>query len=324
MRFVHAADLHLDSPLRSMALRDPELGARLRLASRKVLTHIVDLAIDRQADALVLAGDVFDGAEPDLAVRAYLVTELARLARADIPTVVIRGNHDALMDLARHGPLGEAVHLLDAAVPSATIRDVDFHGLSFDAPHVYEGALPRCPVPTPGRRNVGVMHASLDGAAGHDPYGPCATPDLMAHGYDYWALGHIHRRSEARQDGVWVVMSGIPQGRHVREPGPGSVTLVTMGTETVVEAIPVARLAFEIVAIDLAGLHDGASRVDAVTEMLATAASEGCDVAVRVELSGDGAAAWADDPRASGPGGRAHRRGASRVGHLGRRGTRRG
>lgn len=106
MRFVHAADLHLDSPLRSIALRDPDLGARLRLASRGVLSRIVDTAIARRADALVLAGDVFDGEEPDLAARAYLTAELARLAREGISTLVIRGNHDALMDLNRHGPWG--------------------------------------------------------------------------------------------------------------------------------------------------------------------------------------------------------------------------
>lgn len=297
MRFVHAADLHLDSPLRSIALRDPNLGARLRLASRGVLGRIVDTAIAHGADALVLAGDVFDNDEPDLAARAYLTTELARLARADIPTVVIRGNHDALMDLNRHGPLGEAVHLLDRDRPTATIAEVDFHGLSFEAPHVSESALPRYPGPTAGRRNVGLMHTSLDGAAGHDPYAPCSLTDLMGHGYDYWALGHIHRRSQQAQDGCRVVMPGIPQGRHAREPGLGSVTLVTLRDAPEVEEIPVAHLAFDSTEIDLSGLHDGAGRVDAAAEALRNAARDGVDVALRVTLSGDGAAAWADDPR---------------------------
>lgn len=297
MRFVHAADLHLDSPLRSIALRDPELGTRLHLASRGVLGRIVDTAISRKADALVLAGDVFDRAEPDLAARSYLTAELARLARKGIPTIVIRGNHDALMDLERHGSLGADVHLLDRDRPTVTIRGVDFHGLSFEAPHAHESALPRYPAPSPGRRNVGLMHTSLDGAPGHDPYAPCGIGNLMGHGFDYWALGHIHSRSQRVGDDCWVVMPGIPQGRHAREPGLGSVTLVTLGEITEVEEVPVARLAFEPVEIDLLGLHDGAARVDAAAEALGRAARAGVDVALRVTLSGDGAAAWADDPR---------------------------
>ncbi|MEM7709280.1 MAG: DNA repair exonuclease, partial [Pseudomonadota bacterium] len=297
IRFIHAADLHLDSPLRSIALRDPVLGARLRLASRGVLSRIVDAAISRQADALVLAGDVFDGAEPDLTARAYLTTELARLAREGVPTIVIRGNHDALMDLNRYGPLGEDVHLLDSDRPTVTIAGVDFHGLSFDAPHAHESALPRYPVPTAGRRNVGLMHTSLDAAAGHDPYAPCSLGELMDYGYEYWALGHVHRRSQQAQDGCCVVMPGIPQGRHAREPGLGSVTLVTLRDAPEVEVIPVARLAFASLEIDLSGLHDGAARVDAAAEALGRAARESADVALRVTLSGDGAAAWADDPR---------------------------
>ena len=301
MRFIHAADLHLDSPLRSVALRDPDLGARLALASRNVLTRIVDLAIERDVDALVLAGDVFDGAEPDLAARAYLVAELARLGRAGITTVVIRGNHDALMDLERHGPLGELVHLMEAERPTVSIRGVDFHGLSHETTHSHESPLPRYPGPTAGRRNVGLMHTSLDGSSSHDRYAPCSSASLLGHGFDYWALGHIHRRSEIRQDGTVIVMPGIPQGRHIREPGVGSVSLVTLGDRTgdvaTVEAIPVARLVFDTIDIDMTGLRDGAARADAVAAAIADAADPDRDVALRITLRGDGAAPWADDPR---------------------------
>lgn len=142
------------------------------------------------------------------------------------------------------------------------------------------------------------MHTSLDGVTGHDPYAPCSLGDLMGHGYDYWALGHIHRRSQQAQDGCRVVMPGIPQGRHAREPGLGSVTLVTLRDAPEVEEVPVARLAFDPIEINLSGLHDGAARVDATAEALGGAAREGVDVALRVTLTGDGAVAWADDPRA--------------------------
>ena len=299
MRFIHAADLHLDSPLRSIALREPELGRRLSLASRQVLTRIVDLALAERVQALVIAGDVFDRGEPDLSARAHLIAELTRLSRAGIPTVLVRGNHDALMDHARHGPLGSGIHLLDADRPTALIGDVAFHGVSFEDRHAKETSLPRYAAPDPARANVGIMHTSLDGSAGHDPYAPCASADLLAHGYDYWALGHIHRRAELRGGRTLAVMAGIPQGRHVREPGVGSVTLVTLDASGArAEERPVALIAFQAVSIDLSEATEQGLRAEAIETALQQAATVSCDVAVRLTLTGVGAAPLRDGPRA--------------------------
>lgn len=290
MRLLHAADLHLDSPLRSIALRDAVLGERLRDASRMALRRIVDLAIEHEVDALVLAGDVFDDGAPDMVARTALVGELSRLASAGIPVVLIRGNHDALLDHARHGPLGETVHLLDAERPSVRIGDATFHGLSFTRRHAAESQLPRYPEPEPERINVGLMHTSLGGAVGHDPYAPCAESDLLGHGYDYWALGHIHRRSEMRRDRALAVMPGIPQGRHAREPGRGGATLVTIdGEGPRAEAMPVAALSFEVLEIELPGDEDQVARLERIRRTLAEAVCAEHDVALRITLNGAGA-----------------------------------
>ena len=129
MRFLHAADLHLDSPLRSQALRDPERARRLHGASRLALARLVDTAIDEDVAALLLAGDIFDNGVGDVTSRIALATELRRLSRAGIRTVAIRGNHDALLDYTRYGPLEEGVVVLDAAQPTCRVGDAAIHGL---------------------------------------------------------------------------------------------------------------------------------------------------------------------------------------------------
>ena len=192
MRFLVSADIHLGSPIRSVALRNPNLGDRLKQTSRDTFAEIIDLAISEQVDALVLAGDIFDNGYPDLKSRAFLIAQLARASEAGVPTVLIRGNHDALLDHKAHGDLGPNIHLLHKGAPTVEIGSAAFHGLSFDAAHVAKSFLPDYPRPVPGKRNVGLMHTSLDGAQGHDPYAPCAERDLMAYGYDLWCLGHIH------------------------------------------------------------------------------------------------------------------------------------
>ncbi|MEM1265575.1 MAG: DNA repair exonuclease, partial [Pseudomonadota bacterium] len=240
-----------------------------------------------QVDALLLAGDVFDTSALDVTRLTQLAGHLARLGRAGIPTVLIRGNHDALLDHERYGPLDASVFLLDQDRPTVEIAGAALHGIGFAARHVDESLLPRYPRAVPGRINIGLMHTSLGGAAGHDPYAPCAETDLLAHGYEYWALGHIHRRAEYRAGRAVAVMPGIPQGRHIREPGRGSATLATVtrdGTE--LQTVPIAGLAFQTVAIDLSSAGSQGARIAAIESALSGLAEADHSVAARLLLSG--------------------------------------
>jgi DNA repair exonuclease SbcCD nuclease subunit len=277
-----------------VAFRDPVLGERLRSASRDILGRIVDLAIEHRVDALVLAGDVFDNGVPDVSARTVLSMALARLGAAGIPAIMIRGNHDGLLDHVRYGPLGETVMLLDQERPTVDIGGVSFHGLSHDGRPETRSFLPRYPSPVPGRINVGVMHCSPDGTSGHDPYGPCSVSEMLGHGYDYWALGHIHKRQEWRGEGVLAVMSGIPQGRHIREADGGSVTLVDIDGHGVrAEAIPVELVAFREIEVPMIADEAQDARADRVREALAAARAGDVPTVLRVALSGPGAQVFA-------------------------------
>lgn len=257
MRLLVSADIHLGSPIRSAAMRNPELGDHLKQASRDAFISIVDLAISENVDALVLAGDIFDNDQPDLKSRAFLISQLARAADANIHIVLIRGNHDALLDHRAHGDLGPNIHLLHKDEPSVKIAGMWFHGLSFDKAHVSKSFLPDYPVPVPGQKNVGLMHTSLDGAPGHDPYAPCSENDLVAHGYDLWCLGHIHAPFERTSGPVLVVMPGIPQPRHFGERTGGTVAIVELGDGTPeVMRHPVGHLRFTDCSLDLTDCSD--------------------------------------------------------------------
>lgn len=289
MRFLHAADLHLDSPLRSQALREPELARRIQGASRLALTRLVDAAIEEDVAAVLLAGDIFDNGVGDLTSRVALAAELRRLSREGIRTLMIRGNHDALLDHTRYGPLEEGVMLLDAAKPTCHVGDVAIHGLGFESRHMTASLLPRYPVPEPGLVNIGLMHTSLGGAEGHDLYAPCSEADLLGHGYDYWALGHIHKRFERRSEAALAVMPGIPQGRHARETGRGSATLVEIDDGGArVREIVLAAVAFETLDLDLGQAASLGERREQIGRALAAAALPGVEVAVRLRIRGAG------------------------------------
>jgi len=296
MKFLHVADLHLDSPLRTQAARDSAMGESLRAASRQVLARLVDAAVAEGVDAVLFAGDTFDSDVADVASRAALATELSRLARAGIPSVLIQGNHDALLDLGRYGPVSDALTVLTPDAPTVRIGEASIHGMGFTATHMAESLLPRYPRPDPGRWNIGLMHTSLDGAAGHDPYAPCALPDLIGHGFDYWALGHIHKRTMHEGEGTLVVMPGIPQGRSIREAEGGSATLVEIDLAGVrAREVPLELLRFARVPVDFAGVADQAGR-DARLRAALEAATVG-DVIVAARLEAAGSPAELGDPR---------------------------
>lgn len=287
MKFLHVADLHLDSPLRTQAARDASMAESLRNASRRVLSRLVDVAISEGVDAVLFAGDTFDNGVADVSSRAGLATEIARLSRSGIPAVLIQGNHDALLDLDRYGPVSDALTVLTPDAPTFRVGEVSIHGMGFSVPHMAESLLPRYPRPEAGRWNIGLMHTSLNGAPGHDLYAPCALPDVLAHGYDYWALGHIHKRTVHEGEKTLAVMPGIPQGRSIREAEGGSATLAEIDLDGVrVREIPLELLRFARVPVDLSQVSDQAGREGRLREALLDAVTGDLLLAVRLEASG--------------------------------------
>lgn len=230
-RFIHTADLHLDSPLRSLALRAPDAAEAIGLATRTALVRTVDLCLEHQADALLIAGDLYDGDQTSMKTARFLARELRRLDAGGIRVFIIRGNHDALSRITRELTLPGSVHVFGARPNTERLEvrgmDVAIHGLSYSKPRAAENLLARYPAPVSDALNIGMLHTSLGGALGHDTYAPCSLAELKTTGYDYWALGHIHQRAEYPGQ-PHVVMPGNPQGRDIGEAGPRSVTLVDM------------------------------------------------------------------------------------------------
>ena len=256
-RFVHTADVHLDSPLKSLAFRNVDLARVVETATRTAFARTIDLCIEAEAEALVIAGDLYDGATTSMKTAAFLAAELERLAAADIRCFIVRGNHDAASSITRQLDLPSAVHAFSGRAEAVLFeaRDgtpVAVHGLSFRERHAPESLLPKYKPPEPGHLNIGLMHTSLDGAPGHDPYAPTSAADLIAHRFDYWALGHIHQRG-VHGDGR-IVMPGIPQGRHINEAGQKSVTLVDLdASDAKLTEHAVAEADFERLNVPVSG-----------------------------------------------------------------------
>lgn len=249
-KILHTADIHLDSPLKSLALRDPDLRDQIHTATRSAFTRIVNTAISESVSALLIAGDLFDGAERSARTAAYLTGQLDRLRESRICVFYIKGNHDAENPLTGELSLPDNVHIFDGRGGKFQLSDgVWIHGVSFANRHAPESLVPKFSAPVGGAINIAMLHTSLAGAAGHALYAPCKVNDLVAAGFDYWALGHVHRR-QIHAETPWIVMPGTPQGRDIGEPGPKSATLLTIGQTIEVTEVQTSLVEFLNVTID--------------------------------------------------------------------------
>ena len=300
-RFVHAADIHLDSPLRSLALRDPALADLIGNATRKAFIGVVALCLDEQVDALLLSGDLYDGEQTSMKTARFLADQIRKLHEAKIKVFVIRGNHDAISRITKELTFPDSVMIFGgraAAVPVERERGaipVVIHGISFAQPHAPESLLDRFRAPIEGAVNIGLLHTSLDGSPGHNPYAPCKLTQLQEVGFRYWALGHIHKRFTA-EGAATVVMPGMPQGRDINEEGAKSVTLATVADDgsILLEERLTSVAQFERVTVELGGIDDWRDMVRAVGRALGQArdgvASE--HLVARLQLTGATTLAW--------------------------------
>lgn len=297
MIFVHAADIHLGSQLAALD-RSETLPAHLvRAAPLAAFRRIADLCVERDAEVLLIAGDLFDTNAP-LSVVLDATDVLKRIA-ARTHVVMIRGNHDAHSKISRELPHIDNVHLLPSDTPGTVILElaggrVAVHGRGFDTPTVTENIVRAYPSAVPDAFNVGLLHTSLEGNATHATYAPCSVDDLVALGYDYWALGHIHQHDVVRDHAPTIVYAGSPQGRHVNEAGEHGAYVVRVdGVELVgpPEHVELASIQWHHVTIEVAESDDDAdahglvARVRAELEALAASAPHVRHI-VRVTVAG--------------------------------------
>ncbi len=300
-RFVHTADVHLDSPLRSLALRDPELASLIGNATRSAFVRTVDLCLDEQVDALLLAGDLYDGDQTSMKTARFLAEQLRRLSEAGIRAFIIRGNHDASSRITKELIFPDTVKVFGGRAEAVPIErnvgdfSVVIHGLSFTQPQAPDSLIGKYKLPVSDAVNIGLMHTSLAGAPGHDVYAPCSLADLQRTGFQYWALGHVHKRMVA-EGSCTVVMPGISQGRDINEAGAKSATLVTIQDDRTIQVEEhfTSLAQFERVDINVTGIDDWRDLVATMSRSLEQARNgvPSEHLVARLHLTGVTPLAW--------------------------------
>lgn len=291
-RFIHAADIHLDSPLRGLSRYESAPAESIRDACRRAFENLVNLAIEEKVSFVLLAGDLYDGDWKDYSTGIFLSQQMGRLGKHNILVFTVAGNHDAAnrMTKALDSPTNMKT-LSTRKVETIKLDDlsVAIHGRSFGTQHVDENLAAGFGTAEKGLFNIGLLHTSLDGREDHAVYAPCSVDDLRSKGYQYWALGHIHKQEFVSED-PWIVFPGCIQGRHIKEAGAKGCVLVTVEDNTVSTAekcsLDVLRWVECVVDLtDAAEMRDVLERTRKSIEIERTSA-DGRPMAMRIRLEG--------------------------------------
>ncbi|MDE1980744.1 MAG: DNA repair exonuclease [Betaproteobacteria bacterium] len=294
MRFLHCADIHLDSPLRGLERYEGAPVEEVRGASRRAFENMVQCALRERVDFVVIAGDLYDGDWPDFNTGLFFAKGMAQLGESGIAVYVLRGNHDAASKLTRSLPLPKNVHLFPDRAPNTLTDDnlgLAIHGQSFATAAVLDDLAAGYPEAVRGCFNLGVLHTSLNGRPGHDNYAPTTVAILRTKGYDYWALGHVHAREIVSRE-PWVVYPGNIQGRHIREQGAKGCELVTVEDGSITtEPVALDVLRWTELTIDVAGMPDLDALFDRAAAGVRTemAHADGRILGLRIHVHGVGA-----------------------------------
>lgn len=253
-KFIHAADIHLDSPLRGLSRYESAPAESIRDACRRAFENLIDLAIEENVAFVLLAGDLYDGDWKDYSTGIFLSQQVGRLGQHNISVFTVAGNHDAANRMTKVLDTPANMTILSSRKVETIKLDalaVAIHGRSFGTQHVDANLAAGFSAAEKGMFNIGLLHTSLDGREGHAVYAPCSIDDLRSKGYQYWALGHIHKQEFVSND-PWIVFPGCVQGRHIRETGAKGCVLVTVEDGTIeVDRIPLDVLRWALCSVDV-------------------------------------------------------------------------
>lgn len=224
MKFLHIADVHLDSPFLGLSFLPSELFCQIKNAIQLSFEKAVNFAIDNDVDLVLLAGDTFDSIHPTPQSKIFFANQIKRLVDRQIQVVMVLGNHDysQIDDLL----LNESPYFKIIG-SNEQIEQVDFMtksqykyrvvGFSYQHNHITEDIIAKYPPKSTSIYTIGLVHAGMkQSSVDQNNYAPFTLNEVKDLNYDYFALGHIHLRQVLSQE-PWIVYSGNLQGRHVNE-----------------------------------------------------------------------------------------------------------
>lgn len=256
--FIHAADLHLDSPFKGLVHTPIHIFNEIKESTFLALDHLVEAAISKQVDFILISGDLFDNEKQSLKAQIRLKKAFERLEEKAIHVYLSYGNHDYINGNIHKVTYSENVHVFPDdkvrsflfkknGLPLASITGFSYvnRAVKVNKTNEYSIQHPEAAL------HIAMLHGSIQGNTDHDTYAPFQLSELVNHDFDYWALGHIHKRAVLKENPP-IIYPGNIQGRHRKETGEKGCYYVKLsGTSIERSFIPLQAILFTPLTIDV-------------------------------------------------------------------------
>lgn len=253
--FIHAADLHLDSPMVGLKHLPAAIFKRVKESTFVAMKKIIAAAIHHKVDFVILAGDLFDGEDRSLRAQSRFRAEMQKLEEQGIPVFVIHGNHDHLNGTWVHLDMPANVHVFKGEVEAKVLQTksgerVHLYGFSYPTRHVFDRKIDDYRKVDGADFHIGILHGNESMSSDHDNYAPFSIKELVEKRFDYWALGHIHKRAVLSESPP-IIYPGNIQGRNKKEKDQKGCYLVELSeTDVKLDFIETADIIWQETMLD--------------------------------------------------------------------------
>ncbi|EAD0590272.1 exonuclease SbcCD subunit D [Listeria monocytogenes] len=257
IQFLHMADLHLDSPFIGLSTLPQPLFSAIQESTFQSLERITTVAIKEAVDFVLIAGDIYDSEDQSVRAQARFAKEMKRLEAANIPVFIIHGNHDFIEKHKEKLALPSNVHVFSEQVEvmshkTATGVSVNIYGFSYNERHIRSSRVGEYKIQGDADFHIALLHGSeVSSSEEHDVYAPFRVQEISRKGFDYWALGHIHKR-QLLAESPSIYYPGNIQGRNRKESGEKGASIVTLSeASTTIDFIGTSPIIWEEAVITL-------------------------------------------------------------------------
>lgn len=289
VKFIHGADIHLDSPMIGLQSLPENIFKRLQKSTFKAFQHLIDAAIFHNVDFIILAGDIFDNADRSVRAQVFLRKEMERLAEKGIPAFIVHGNHDHMGGNWNEITYPSNVYIFGENVEAKEYISKDgvvihIHGFSYNERHIFDRKIHDYQRSPGADFHIGILHGNMEGNSDHGNYAPFHLKELLEKEFDYWALGHIHKRNIIHQEPP-VLYPGNTQGRNKKETGEKGCYLVTLqDSNPVLQFIETSEILWEDLLIETTDVTSFDGLLQLIQEKMSGIRREGKGVIVNLTL----------------------------------------
>ena len=268
MRFIHIADMHFDSPF--VNLSDKEgLGDLRRLEQRRVLKKVIEYIKENNIKYLFISGDLYEQKYIKKSTIEYINNLFKEIPETKV--FISPGNHDPYTKNSYYNKFywNENVKIFTSKIEKIECEDANIYGYGFDDFYCKNSGVENIKIEDENKSNILVIHGTLDGGAiENSEYNPLSSKILKEKGFDYVALGHIHKLDYNREENQNIVYPGSTVSLGFDELGEHGMIVGEIEKEKInLEFIPLDETEFKLFDLDITEIISKEELIEKINEL---------------------------------------------------------